>query len=59
MGFKKLKFDLFLFGVIYTPYLYSNVEDNENVVINEILSIYEVISGKDKIKQNCKIMKIV
>ena len=30
---------------------------NENVVINEILSIYEVISGKDKIKQNCKIIR--
>lgn len=57
IGFKKLKFDLFLFGVIYTPYLYSNVEDDENVVINEILSIYEVISGKDKIKQNCKIIR--
>ena len=57
IGFKKLKFDLFLFGVVYTPYLYSNVEDDENVVINEILSIYEVISGKDKIKQNCKIIR--
>lgn len=56
-GFKKLNFDLFLFDVIYTPYLFSNIKDDENMIISEILNIYEVISGKQKIEQNCKILK--
>lgn len=58
LGFKKLNFDLFLFDVIYTPYLFSNAKDSEDTIIDEILNIYEAISGKEKIKQNCKILKI-
>ena len=50
VGFKKLNFDLFLFNVIYTPYLFSNIKDDE------IFNIYEAISGKEKIKQNCNII---
>lgn len=57
VGFKKLDFDLFLFDVIYTPYLFSNIKDNEEMIIDEILNIYELISGKERIKQNCKIIK--
>ncbi len=57
LGFKRLNFDLFLFDVIYTPYLFSNMKDNENMIIDEILNIYESISGKERIKQNCKIIK--
>lgn len=57
VGFKKLNFDLFLFDVVYTPYLFSNTEDDENIVVDEILNIYESISGKERIKQNCKIIK--
>ena len=57
LGLKKLNFDLYLFGVVYTPYLFSNIKDNEDMIINEILNIYESISGKERIKQNCKIIK--
>lgn len=57
VGLKKLNFDLFLFDVIYTPYLFSDVNDNENIIIGEILNIYEAISGKERIEQNCKIIK--
>lgn len=57
VGFKKLNFDLFLFDVIYTPYLFSDVNDNEDIIIGEILNIYEAISGKERIEQNCKIIK--
>lgn len=57
VGFKKLNFDLFLFDVIYTPYLFSNIKDGESMAIDEILNIYESISGKERIKQNCKIIK--
>ncbi len=57
LGFKKLNFDLLLFDVIYTPYLFSNTKDNEDKIIDEILNIYESISGKERIKQNCKIIE--
>lgn len=57
VGFKKLNFDLFLFDVLYTPYLFSNINDNDDIIINEILNIYEAISGKERIEQNCKIIK--
>lgn len=57
IGFKKLNFDLDLFEVTYTPYLFSNIKDDEDMIINEILNIYESISGKERIKQNCKIIK--
>lgn len=57
VGFKKLNFDLFLFNVIYTPYLFSKIEENENIIINEVFDIYESISGKERIKQNCKIIR--
>lgn len=57
IGFKKLNFDLFLFDVLYTPYLFSNINDNDDIIINEILNIYEAISGKERIEQNCKIIK--
>ncbi len=59
LGFIKLNFDLFLFDVIYTPYLFSNIKYDENIIINEILNIYESISGKERIKENCKIIREV
>lgn len=57
IGFKELNFDLFLFDVIYTPYLFSNIKEDEDIIIDEILNIYESISGKERIEQNCKILK--
>ena len=57
VGFKKLNFDLFLFDVIYEAYLFSTIKDDDNIIIDEILNIYESISGKERIKQNCKIIK--
>lgn len=57
LGFKKLNFDIFLFDVVYTPYLFSNINVDENIIIDEVLNIYESISGKDRIKQYCKITK--
>ena len=58
IGFKKLNFDLLLFDVMYVHYLYSKINDDESIIINEILNIYESISGKERIKRNCKILKI-
>ena len=56
IGFKKLKFDLLLFGVIFMPYIFSNIDINEEKIIKEILNIYESICGKESIEQNCKII---
>lgn len=57
LGFKKLNFDLLLDNVIYMPYIYSNINIDEDFIISEILNIYESISGKKRIKQICKIIK--
>lgn len=57
VGFKKLNFDVVLFDVMYTPYLFSNINDNEDIIIDEILSIYEAILGKEKTEKNCKMIK--
>lgn len=57
LGFKKLKFDLVLFGVVYRPYIYSNIDIDEDFIIEEIWNIYEVICGKERINKNCKIIK--
>lgn len=57
IGFKKLSFDLFLFNVVYTPYLFSTNKPDEEIVIDEIFNIYESILGREKVKQNCKIMR--
>lgn len=57
VGCKELNFDLFLYGVIFTPLLFTKNENNEDSIISEILEIYESITGKERIKQNCKIMR--
>ena len=57
LGFKKLSYDLFLFDVIYMPYLYSNTAINENIVVEEILNIYNTTVGEKLIKENCKFIK--
>lgn len=56
-GFQKLNFDLLLFDVLYMPYLFSNNDRDEEIVIKEILNIYEVILGKERIEQNCEIIR--
>lgn len=57
IGFKKLNFDLNLFNVIYTPYLFSNIKEDEETIIKEIFDVYELISGKERIIKNCKVVK--
>lgn len=57
LGFKKLNYDLFLFNVIYMPYLYSNIETDEILVVEKILDIYNTTVGEDRISKNCKFIK--
>lgn len=57
LGFKELKFDLLLFGVIYTPLLFSNIQDDENMIIDDVFDIYKAVMGKRHIKRNCKAIR--
>jgi len=57
LGFKKLSYDLFLFDVIYMPYLYLNTKLDENIVVEQILDIYNTTVGEKLIKKNCKFIK--
>lgn len=57
LGFKKLNFDLFLFDVIYMPYVFSNIESAEETIIKEISNIYEKTLEKEKMQKNCKIIR--
>ncbi len=57
LGFKKLNCDFLLFNVIYTPYLFSNIQNKEDIIIKEIFNIYEAIAGKQRIQNNCKVIK--
>jgi len=57
LGFKQLKIDLILFDVIYMPYIYSNSNKEEEIIMSEIFDIYESICGRERIRQNCKIVK--
>lgn len=57
IGFKKLNYDFVLFNVVYTPYIYSNIEEKEEKIVKQIFNIYEVIIGKNKVEKNCKYIK--
>lgn len=50
IGFKKLKFDLLLYNVIFMPYIFSNIEINENFIIKEIIDIYKSINRRREYK---------
>lgn len=57
IGFKKLSVDFLLFNVVYTPYIFLKSKEPEDKVINNIFNIYETVLGKEKVKQNCKVIK--
>lgn len=57
IGFKKLSVGFLLFDVLYTPYIFLKSKESENIIIDNIFTVYEEVMGKEKIKQNCKIIK--
>ena len=57
VGFKKLNYDFVLFNVVYTPYIYSNIEEKEEKIVKQVFNMYEVIIGKNKVEKNCKYIK--
>lgn len=58
IGFYKLNFDLDLYKVIYSPYVLrtSDIKEEDDKIIKDILDIYNEILGKEKVKKNCKII---
>ena len=57
LGFKQLNFELILFDVIYMPYVISNIDIDEDEIVEEVLKIYRTVSGDELIKKNCKFIK--
>lgn len=59
LGFIKLRYDLELYKVIYTPYVLktSNIKIREDVLYDEIFKVYEQFTGKEFIDKYCKIIK--
>jgi len=57
IGFQKLNVDFLLFDVIYTPYIFLKSKEPENIIVDNIFNVYEGVVGKERIKQNCKILK--
>lgn len=58
LGFYRLKYDLELYKVIYTPIcltLNNKISDEE--ILNEAFKIYNEILGKKNVSKNCKIIK--
>ncbi len=57
LGFQKLNYDLQLFNVIYTLYLFSHAKEDEKTVIQQIWQIYEEVVGKKRIQKNCRALE--
>lgn len=59
LGFYKLSFDLRLYGVTYSPYMfdcYNSRNLTENQIIECIFNIYFAVMGEKKINKNCKVI---
>lgn len=57
LGFYKLKYDLKLYGVIYTPIcLNLNGKLSDEEILDGAFKIYNTIFGKRSVRKNCKII---
>lgn len=58
LGFRKLRFDLELYKVIYSPYILqiSDSKEDEEKIMSDIFEIYKAILGEKRVKENCKII---
>lgn len=57
IGFKKMKFDLDMYKVIYSLYILPCMEqlDEEEIIIEEVFKIYTAILSKNKVKKNVRL----
>lgn len=57
IGFEKLDFDVFLYGVIYTPYLLKGYGfDSKDNIKNELFEFYYITHRKNVINRNCRVV---
>ena len=59
LGFKKLNYDFVLFDVTYSTHIYTKYEIDEDEIVDEIFKIYETFSGKKRIEDTCKRIKLI
>jgi len=61
LGFCKMKFDLDLYGVLYSPYILPCKKESFNnaEVIKRIFEIYSAILGEKNVKKKCRIIKSI
>ena len=59
LGFKKLNYDFILFDVTYSTHIYTKYEIDEDETVDEIFKIYETFSGKKRIEDNFKKVKLI
>ena len=57
LGFKKLNFNISLFNVIFTPYIYINGIINERKIVDDMMNIYENLNGRTNVENNCIVFK--
>lgn len=58
LGFYKLKYDLELYKVVYTPIcLILNKKVSDEEILNDTFKIYNSILGENNVKRNCRVIK--
>lgn len=59
IGFYKLSFDINLFSVEYSLYIFqtSDIKEDEEKITKDIFTIYNTIIGEKRVRKYCKIME--
>ena len=59
LGFKRLKYDLSLNSIIYHSFWIntSNIHIEDETILKNIFKVYELISGKETVKEKCKMLE--
>lgn len=60
LNFYNLNYDLNLFKVIYTPYVFQicNKKIKDEIILQRVFEIYKALLGEKIINKNCNIIKI-
>ena len=61
IGFQKMNFDLYLYGVLFSTYILPINESGkiENNIIDDIVKIYKNISGESKVEKNDNVIRVL
>lgn len=57
LGFKKVKSEYLLYGILYTPYIYTKNDNVNKKRVDKIMFDYYIINcGKEAVQNNCKLI---